>query len=523
MKIQYFAVPVFFVLAPILFLYSYNIDITDFSIIVRSLIVFSCVSIAVTFIIARIIRSYEKAAIILSLYWVAFFLYQGFAVPSLRRDDNDIGNISFDQYLWFVTYLEIFILIFFIVVVIRNQNLLRKAWQVISGVGIFLLIVNLFQISVDSQRHVQDKDRERISAIHSARNIELTLPDVPPDIYYIVLDAHGRLDILNDVYHYDSQKFASELTSLGFFIAPKSSTNYSRTIYSLSSSLNFEYLNPLVALSGSDRKNERIFYELIRRSSIADLLKKNGYRFVIFDSGWSATSNTKEADVHMSEALSLNEFENVLLQMTPLSFVGGDRLQHAVHRSRILYALRHTADVAEDPRPTFTFVHIIAPHPPFTFDENGKGIGDDEPFAILDTVWKYRLNRTSQAYIAGYAAQVAYIDSQVLAMARDIIARSKTPPIIIIQGDHGPSATFYHNIVSDEGIHERFPIFNAYFLPGGSDAYEPYDSITPVNTFRLILNKYFGTNLEFLEDRSYQSKLFDPYNFIDVTDRIREG
>jgi len=48
----------------------------------------------------------------------------------------------------------------------------------------------------------------------------------------------------------------------------------------------------------------------------------------------------------------------------------------------------------------------------------------------------------------------------------------------------------------------RMTIFNAYYLPGGGKELL-YGTITPVNTFRLILDHYFGTNLGLLDDSSY--------------------
>lgn len=44
-----------------------------------------------------------------------------------------------------------------------------------------------------------------------------------------------------------------------------------------------------------------------------------------------------------------------------------------------------------------------------------------------------------------------------------------------------------------------------------------FASITPVNTFRLIFNLYFGARFELLNDRSYYSTYDNPYRFIDVT------
>ena len=60
-------------------------------------------------------------------------------------------------------------------------------------------------------------------------------------------------------------------------------------------------------------------------------------------------------------------------------------------------------------------------------------------------------------------------------------------------------------------------ILNAYYFPGGR--YEGlYQEISPVNSFRVVLNTFFGAKLPLLPDRSFFSTWTDPYRFIDVTD-----
>ena len=65
-------------------------------------------------------------------------------------------------------------------------------------------------------------------------------------------------------------------------------------------------------------------------------------------------------------------------------------------------------------------------------------------------------------------------------------------------------------------------ILNAYYLPGAGDELV-YDEISPVNTFRIICNHYFGTNYGLLADKSYFSDHRHPYRFINVTDRAAVG
>ena len=63
-------------------------------------------------------------------------------------------------------------------------------------------------------------------------------------------------------------------------------------------------------------------------------------------------------------------------------------------------------------------------------------------------------------------------------------------------------------------------ILNAYYFPGGR--YEGlYDRYRPVNSFRVVLNTFFGAKLDLLPDRSFFSTWPDPYKFIDVTDAVQ--
>jgi hypothetical protein len=47
-----------------------------------------------------------------------------------------------------------------------------------------------------------------------------------------------------------------------------------------------------------------------------------------------------------------------------------------------------------------------------------------------------------------------------------------------------------------------------------------YPGITPVNTFRLILQRYFQADIELLPDRVLYSEYRTPYHFIDMTNEV---
>jgi hypothetical protein len=59
-------------------------------------------------------------------------------------------------------------------------------------------------------------------------------------------------------------------------------------------------------------------------------------------------------------------------------------------------------------------------------------------------------------------------------------------------------------MMGDHGIDDRnrTEILNVYYLPDGGDA-KLYPAISPVNTFRIIFDTYFGANYSLLPDNTY--------------------
>jgi hypothetical protein len=124
--------------------------------------------------------------------------------------------------------------------------------------------------------------------------------------------------------------------------------------------------------------------------------------------------------------------------------------------------------------------------------------------------------------VEGYTDQLAFISNRILSVLEDLRAQSSRPTIVILQSDHGPGSPLDEENPSAPHLGDKLAILNAYYLPE-QDFTGLYKEITPVNTFRLIFNRYFGTELELLEDKSYYSTRRSPYLLVDVTDKIRSG
>jgi len=109
---------------------------------------------------------------------------------------------------------------------------------------------------------------------------------------------------------------------------------------------------------------------------------------------------------------------------------------------------------------------------------------------------------SQENYYKGYRNQAAFLSTQLVEAMSTLLADSPRPPIIVIQGDHGP----WLQTGSDQ-----FKILNAYYLPGHNDLL--YPTISPVNTFRLIFDTYLGADYPLLDDISYASPVPNVFNF----------
>ena len=201
-----------------------------------------------------------------------------------------------------------------------------------------------------------------------------------------------------------------------------------------------------------------------------------------------------------------------------------DAIQQAVidpayqlHRNRILYTFDHLPDIAAMDGDYFVVAHIVAPRPPFVFGPNGEEIYNARGYSMADGDSYVG----TPDYLEGYRQQLIYTNKLAERMIAEILDASSLPPIIIVQADHGPGSGLVWESVEDTILRERMSILNAYYLPG-ADPDVIYATITPVNSFRVIFNQYFGTEFELLDDKNFFSTASRPYVFSDVTDQVQK-
>ncbi|HSK66782.1 MAG TPA: hypothetical protein VK888_07625 [Anaerolineales bacterium] len=402
----------------------------------------------------------------------------------------------------------------------------RKTWRFIGNpVRITAYFSFVFSILLMLQivRLAQSHYSLPISTKHAQRNA-ISAPDFeirlyknsPPDIYVIVLDSYARQDVLEVIYQYDNSEFTDWLQERGFYVATENHSNYVQTPYSMASFWNFDYL-PTWELA---QEYDQYLYQPIQSNRVFHLLDEIGYTTISMK-GSIHYAEIRNADMYLSSFLPLNDFETLLLvdsPFEPLSNIFDLRLPlhtYKVHRQQIydqLELLKEIPAVVQSPKIVYT--HILSPHPPFVFDQEGKVNEIDRPFTLAEGA---AIQGGSSAYVNGYREQVHYISTEIMKVIDVILNMSKIPPIIVVMGDHGPASQFNFDMNNPGCTWERTSNLYAVLLPGHKYNGILYPSISPVNTFRIIFNTYFDTHLPILEDKSYLRSWQQPAWNVDIT------
>lgn len=487
--------PFLFAVYPVLALLAFNISEVDPVSGIRPLAVSLAVTGLLALILQSIYRDWRRAGIALSVLLILFYSYGH--IYLLLKGVNLDGFYLFRHR----TLLPIWLGGGFLILwqVLRRLVNLATATFALNLAGLFLLILPSFQLA----SFFLQSSATRAAAEQGTRALDLKPGDNAPDIYYIILDGYGRADVLKDEYGYDNSDFLNTLRDLGFYIADCSQSNYAQTQLSLVSSLNFNYVDALGDRFVPGTKDRTGLDLLIHHSAVRESLEKAGYKTVAFATGFLSTEMV-DADYFLGPQHSqarLNEFEHLLMETTLARLIQDENrfgIQNAgseLFRERTLFALDKLDKLSYIKEPKFVFVHLIIPHPPYVFGPTG---GPVEPAAVGTT-------KTRQG-ARQYRDQAIYISSRMMEIVPRIITDSATPPIIVIQGDHGPTVP--------SSPQARMRNLNAYFLPGVNAPI--YSSITPVNTFRIIFNTYFGQNLELLEDMSLYSTYNNPFRYKEI-------
>lgn len=496
--------PILFAIYSVLALLTFNLGEVQPLSIVRPLVLVVLLALVLIGVFRLFFKAWPKAGLMAA--WSLFLFLTYGHVYNLTGRSGWASFLSHHRVLlpiWTVFFLIGFIILFKWV---REVGRLPVILNIVMAA---LILFSLFTLG----RHFVGK---RIAQGSYQISKETPIPGLStaqemPDIYYILLDGYARADVLSTKFDFDNSEFLASLEELGFYVADCSRSNYRHTHLTLPSLMNIEYIDTLVGEIPEGATIESLrFEELTRDNQVMRSLESIGYETVAFETSyyWAQFSNV-DTYFELVEgnffALNLTDFEKIYLDTTMVSalldwdvikasqLLQRPVLPHQNHVMRIQFTLEKLKELPEMAGPQFVLAHMVIPHPPYVFNQDGVIPNLNE----YDERWE-----EGELGEAGYLNNIRFINQEILKVVREIKDESKVPPVIILQADHG--SDFY----------DRTMILSAFHLPGVPEE-TLYPDITPVNTFRLVFKHVFDAPLDLLPDRTLTGK-YPPFDFQEI-------
>lgn len=155
------------------------------------------------------------------------------------------------------------------------------------------------------------------------------------------------------------------------------------------------------------------------------------------------------------------------------------------YNNRVLGLIRDLVRTTPVSAPRFMYAHLLMPHFPYFCDSAGRRYPDSLVFGDKMINDKER-----------FTMYLFYTNKKLLNTVEQIMQHDSGKKIIIIQSDHG----IYEFSPFRED--DAFGNFTAIYTPD-QDCTGFYNGMSNVNTFRLILNQYFGQDLPVLQDKQF--------------------
>lgn len=467
--------PLLFSVYPIIALNSHNLIYVNFNSIIRSLILTVVMTLVLMSLLTLITKSRDKGSILTLVILFIFFSY-GQVYDFLG---SILGGAIRHRFLGGI-FLAIFILALWLV--FRTRSISPFLGKFLSVTSLALVVISLIPMVQNSVSNAISSNSMKKTDVSELQQVDLP----KPDIYVIILDSYTRANVLEKKYHYDNSPFLDQLKDLGFYIADCSQSNYPSTRYSLTSLMQGNYLQEINP-NGSLSPFSATFAIRSLRTLGYSVYSFENWSKGHFDLGEDKLFSRNSPVLSLNILLSgLNEFESMLMKTSLLRILvdmpqlapGLDlnKAEFYEHYQQVKYTLSELPNLPAMTSPKFVLVHLLVPHEPYIFTPDGsyKYVGDT---------------------IKGYTSNVAFLNNNLPAIMEKIIDNSKIPPVIIIQGDHGPNMKVYDP-------ETRHSILNAYYVNDKADSLL-YPAISPINSFRVVFNAYFNGNYDLLPDKAY--------------------
>ncbi len=480
------AVPLFLFLLPVFFVLHGCMENYDF-VPVKDALLLTGLYCAVSAILVSFFwlfyRNILKAGLV-AFSIMAFHFFFGSVHDSLKKY---FPETFASKYSFILPAALVLFLLVLVIIKKRKKPLLKLSFYLNTLLMILIVVDSVLLLT---------------KVMGTSKQEQLAIPDgmtpckdcPKPDIYFIIADEYVGNTTLKEKFSFDNSGFINDLATRGFHTIPYSSSNYNFTPYSVASTLNMDYLDIRVQKK-ADQSDLALCYSTIKNNRFLKFLQSEGYTFrnySIFDF---------KGQPARTEVTFLPVKTKLITGQTFLSRFNRDIRYHLVtnletkteikrmaygflHNNENIYTLTQQEAVIPSPAPKLVLTHLHLPHYPYYFDKDGK----ERPLE--------KLVEGNQTDKAAYVQYLQYGNKKYLELIDHILKESRTPPIIILMGDHG----FRH---FTEEVDLKYWYLNQLSLYTPGKNYAAYsDSLTNVNFLRALLNTEYKQQIPLLKDQA---------------------
>jgi hypothetical protein len=423
--------------------------------------------------------------LIIFLFWGSFHDYlKSLRIPAL-----------FYSYRFLLSLAAIFI--------VGNAVLLKKKKNLPQKTHyFFILLFSFFLVwegCISIYKWIIKQPKNDLAYYNKPLQVKLASIDnkQKPDIFFIVFDEYTSSASLRKYLNYDNSNMDSMLTRKGIYIAKNGKSNYNSTPFSLGSAFNLQYFNLPLENQPSDPKNLLQGQTSFINNWLTTILEKEGY--IIKNRGLLDLKKYPAPEDKFFQRDNPGVFYDETLwgrikkdiwwniqTRVPEKWVGSEFRKKQAKTIRfnennfknILTELNSQTDT-----PKFVYGHFMLPHRPYYLTKSGQVRNMKD------------LNSFTRDSL--YLDQVIYANTWIDSLTTAASQTFNRPRVVIIEGDHG----YRDSYLSDKHQARDIEFMNlSTFYFSDKDYSLLYDSISPVNSFRVIINKYFHSNLPLLKD-----------------------
>jgi hypothetical protein len=486
-----FFLPVFFLLHA----YNENFGLLPLKVIATLFFQYILITIGTLIVSVVLFKNLNKADTF-SLYLLSvFFLFGAFHDYLLS---SSVFYFISSYSILVPLFLIVTILIFFYIKLRKDNNAfsMRYFYYLVT----IFLILEVGTFIFNGATHVADSNNLSDDNYFKSLNNNC-FKAKKPDIFFIVLDGYTSSQCLKEEFDYDNSSTDSLFKKNHFYISTYSKSNYNVTPFSLSSTLNLGYLKNGVENTMVSTKKFLQAMETLKTNRLAKFLDGQGYsirNYGCFDMEMApAPTDPYFKDLYYTQVDNQTFFsrlwadigwnftlKNIFTRKFQISENYKEKKSYHLFRNdyNLKGLIRELGGYSHAPK--FVYTHLILPHEPFYLDSSGRLVSDT---TIL-------LKKISSK--EGYLGQIKYSNKVLKQIVESIPHSNNREKVIIIEGDHG--FRYYEPDVPDYKV---FMNLNAYYFSDG-DYSNLYNSISPVNSFRVVLNKYFCQSMPLLKDSS---------------------